>query len=58
MIVGVVKIIIGLFIWKIVPGWIEFGTTKARSFIQLCINVIGVVLIVSGVFSLLKSVVL
>ena len=53
MIVAVVKIILGLFIWRIVPGWIEFGTAKARSFVQLCLNIIGIVIVISGIISLL-----
>lgn len=55
MVGAIVKIIIGLFIWKIVPGWIEFGSSKTRSFVQLCLNIIGVVVVIAGIISLLRS---
>lgn len=54
MIDSIVRIIIGLMIWKIVPGWIEFGTSKARSFVQLCCDVVGIIILISGVISLIK----
>lgn len=55
MISAIVKIIFGLFIWKIVPGWVNFGSSNARSFIQLCLNVIGIIIVISGGISLLRS---
>ena len=55
MVGAVIRIIIGLFIWKIVPGWVELGSIKARSFIQLCLNIIGIVIVISGCFSLLRG---
>lgn len=55
MVGAIIRIIIGLFIWKIVPEWVEFGSTKARSFIQLCLNIIGIVIVISGCVSLLRN---
>lgn len=55
MVGAIIRIIIGLFIWKIVPGWVEFGSTKAHSFIQLCLNIIGIVIVISGCVSLLRN---
>lgn len=55
MLGAIVKIILGLFIWKIVPGWIEFGSPKSRSFIQLCLNIVGIIIVIGGIISLLRS---
>lgn len=54
MISSIVRIVIGLLIWKIVPGWIEFGTPQARSFIQLCCNIVGIIMVISGIISLIR----
>lgn len=52
---AILKIILGLFIWKIVPGWIEFGDGRMRSFIQLCVNIIGIIMVISGGLSFISS---
>lgn len=54
MISSIVRIVIGLLIWKVVPGWIEFGTPQVRSFIQLCCNIVGIIIVISGVISLIR----
>lgn len=54
MISTIIQIILGLFIWKVVPGWIEFGERKIREFIQLCCNIIGVVLVIFGIIGLAR----
>lgn len=55
MVSSIVKIVIGLFVWKIIPGWIEYGSKNVRGFIQLCCNVIGVILVVLGVIDLIRQ---
>lgn len=55
MIGGIIKIVIGLFLWKVVPGWIEFGSSSARSFIQLIFNIIGVILVIVGAVNIVMS---
>lgn len=55
MIEGIIKIVIGLFLWKVVPGWIEFGSAGARSFIQLIFNIIGVILVIVGAVNIVMS---
>lgn len=55
MIGGIIKIVIGLFLWKVVPGWIEFGSSSVRSFIQLIFNIIGVILVIVGAVNIVMS---
>lgn len=55
MIGAILKIVFGLFLWKIVPGWIEFGSPKSRSFIQLCLNIVGILIVIAGAISLSRS---
>lgn len=51
---SIIEIILGLLIWKIVPGWISEGSPKQRNSIRLVCNVIGILFVILGVFSLLK----
>lgn len=55
MIGSILQIIFGLFIWKIVPGWIEYGSVGTRNFIKLCCNIIGIIVLISAVITLLRS---
>ncbi len=55
MIGGIIKLVIGLFLWKVVPGWIEFGSSGARSFVQLIFNIIGVILVIVGAVNIVMS---
>lgn len=54
MVGSIIQIILGLFIWKLVPGWIEYGDKKVREFIQLCCNVVGILLVVFGVIGIIR----
>lgn len=54
MVGSIIQIFLGLFIWKLVPGWIEYGDKKVREFIQLCCNVVGIVLVVFGAIGLIR----
>lgn len=51
---SILQIIAGLLVWKIVPGWIEYGDKKTRDFINLCCNIIGIVLVIFGVVGLVQ----
>ena len=51
----ILLILLGLLIWKIVPGWIEYGNKKTRESIRLGCNIAGIVLVLIGLFSLLMS---
>ena len=55
MISEVIEIVIGLVIWKMVPGWITEGNKSARDVIKLACNIIGVILVISGCYSLVMS---
>jgi hypothetical protein len=52
MISAVVEIIIGLIVWKMVPGWITEGNKSARDVIKLACNIIGIILVIAGCYSL------
>lgn len=51
---SVIQIIVGLLVWKIVPDWIQVKGRKSKNFIKLCLNIIGVIVIIFGIISLLK----
>ena len=51
----IIQIIIGLIIWKIVPGWITEGNKSATDVIKLACNIIGVILVIAGCYSLVTT---
>lgn len=55
MLSSLIEIIIGMFVAFILPGWVKFGDAKGRSFIQLVLNVVGIIIILSGVIHLLNG---
>lgn len=55
MIGSIIKIAIGFLLWKYVPRWITYGPAKTRSYIQLGCNILGLIIVISGVISLLHS---
>lgn len=48
MMSAIIEIIIGLVIWKMVPGWITEGNKSARDVIKLACNIIGIIFGDSG----------
>lgn len=54
MINAIIKIIIGVVLWKLVPGWIQYGNRKVREAIQLVCNILGIVIVIAGVISIIK----
>ena len=54
MVSAIIRIVLGVIIWKIVPSWITEGE-KARDIIKLACNIIGIIMILSGSYSLLMS---
>ena len=48
MISAVIEIVIGLIVWKMVPGWITEGNKSARDVIKLACNIIGILLVIAG----------
>lgn len=55
MISSIIVIILGVVVWKLVPGWITEGKKSARDAIKLVCNIIGIILVLAGVYSLVMS---
>ena len=55
MIPAIIEIVIGLVVWKIVPGWITEGSKNIRDAIKLACNIIGVIMVLRGGYSLIKA---
>lgn len=55
MISSIIEIILGLIIWKLVPGWITEGKKKVRDIIKLACNIIGVIMVIAGCYSLVMA---
>lgn len=55
MVPAIIEIIIGLIVWKMVPGWITEGNKSARDIIKLACNIIGIILVIAGCYSLVIS---
>ena len=55
MVSAIIKIILGLVVWKMVPGWITEGNKSARDVIKLACNIVGIILVLSGCYSLIIS---
>lgn len=51
----IVTIIVGLCVAFVLPEWIKFGDKKSRSFVQLLLNIIGILIAISGVINFIKS---
>lgn len=54
MISSIITILVGLFVSFMLPDWIKFGDKKTRDFVRLVFNVVGVIIILSGIISLIK----
>lgn len=52
---NIIKIVIGYVIWKIVPGWITEGNKSVRDVIKLVCNIIGIILVIAGCYSLIMA---
>ncbi|MCX4287973.1 MAG: hypothetical protein OSJ46_00585 [Duncaniella sp.] len=55
MIGSIVTIILGIVIWKLVPGWIEGGSASIRSTIRLVCSIIGIIITLVGAYDLVMS---
>ena len=55
MVSSIIEIILGLIIWKIVPGWITEGKKNVRDIIKLACNIIGVIMVIAGCYSLVLA---
>ena len=52
----IITIIFGLLVAFVFPEWIKFGDKKSRKFVQLVLNVIGLLIIVSGAISFIRAI--
>lgn len=55
MISAIIEIILGIVVWQLVPGWITEGNKSARDVIKLACNIIGIILVIAGCYSLIMS---
>ena len=55
MISAIIEIILGVVVWQLVPGWITEGSKSARDAIKLVCNIIGIILVLAGGYSLIMS---
>lgn len=54
---AIIEIVIGLVIWKLVPNWITQGKKNVRDIIKLACNIIGIVIVLAGCYSLVMALV-
>lgn len=55
MLSSIIEIILGLVIWKLVPDWITQGNRNARDIIELACNIIGIIIVLAGCYSLVMA---
>ena len=55
MVSSLIQIVIGLIVWKLAPGWVQSGSRKSRDFVKLCLNIIGIVIVIFGIVSIIKT---
>ena len=55
MISAILIIVIGIVVWKLMPGWITEGNKSTRDVIKLACNIIGIIVVIAGCYSLLMS---
>ena len=54
MIAAIIEIILGVFIWRVVPSWITTGSKGTRDTIALICNILGVLIVIGGIISLIR----
>lgn len=52
----IVEIILGVVIWKLLPGWISFNSKESRETVQAICNIVGIALVIIGVVGLLLAI--
>lgn len=57
MISSISVIVIGLILWKFVPGWITQGKKSLRDTIKLTCNIVGIIMVLAGCYSLIMALV-
>lgn len=54
MIAAIIEIILGVFIWRVVPSWITSGGKGTRDTVELICNILGVLIVIAGIISLVR----
>lgn len=54
MIHAIILVIIGYIVWKFIPGKITAGSRKMRSYIDLGAQILGILLMLSGIVKFIK----
>lgn len=54
MMIALIQIVVGLFIWKIMPHWIQSGTRKNKQKIRFYLNIIGAIIVLIGIISIIR----
>ena len=54
MIHAIILVIIGYIVWKFIPGKITVGSRKMRSYIDLGAQILGILLMLSGIVKFIK----
>lgn len=44
-----------LIVWKFVPGWITQGKKNVRDVIKMACNIIGIIMVLAGGYSLVMD---
>lgn len=52
---AILTIVIGILVWKLVPRWITEGKKNVRDIIKLACNIIGVIMVIAGCYSLVMA---
>lgn len=52
---SILKIIIGLIVWKFMPGWITQGKKNVRDVSKMACNIIGIIMVLAGGYSLVMD---
>lgn len=54
---AIIEIILGVIVWKMVPRWITEGGKSLRDIIKLICNILGIIMVLHGCYSLLIALV-
>lgn len=57
MLHAIILIALGFVMWKYLPGMITKASPKTRQYIDLCLQIGGIILMIIGVIQLLESIV-
>lgn len=57
MISLIFNVLIGLFIWQLLPKMLKISDSRVESFAQLACNIIGIIIVIGGVIRLVKFIV-